>query len=300
MPADKIFILGLVGNATAIAVYASPIPTFSIISRKKSTEMFSVVPYVLTLLTAALGLYYGMMKSGGGLLIVTVNCVGCVFELAYIIIFYKYASKASRRKIWKLLGVELFILSSLILITLFATRGKLRIIVIGSVASAIAIAMYASPLSVMRTVIRTKNVEAMPLTLTIFLLINGILWSGFAFFTKDIFIGIPSVAGSVCAVGQIVLYIVCKILRQKKEESSKPEGKQHIIDVKESSTEAIDLRIPPLRQQSLTGSAAFRTASGKVMDLLKELKEIPTGIPACRTASEKLFKEAPQYVELAK
>ena len=67
-------------------------------------------------------------------------------------------------------------------------------------------AMYASPLSVMGQVIRTRSVEFMPLPLTIMMLLNCTAWSSFCFYVGDLFIGVPNYIGIVLSIAQVVLY----------------------------------------------------------------------------------------------
>ena len=49
---------------------------------------------------------------------------------------------------------------------------------VGIVADVVTVAMYASPLSVMHTVVTTKSVEFMPLPLSLNVLTNALAWTG--------------------------------------------------------------------------------------------------------------------------
>lgn len=53
------------------------------------------IPYVTTLLSTALWTYYGLLKSGG-LLIVTVNGTGSVMQATYVIFFLIFAPMKTR------------------------------------------------------------------------------------------------------------------------------------------------------------------------------------------------------------
>lgn len=67
-------------------------PTFYSIYKKKSSEGYQSIPYVVALLSALLLLYYGFLKTNA-ILIITINCIGCVIEVAYLIMYIIYAPK---------------------------------------------------------------------------------------------------------------------------------------------------------------------------------------------------------------
>lgn len=72
-------------------------PTFRRIIRNKSTEQFSGLPYIYALLNCLICLWYGTpIVSPGIILVFTVNSVGAVFQLAYILIFIIYAERTKK------------------------------------------------------------------------------------------------------------------------------------------------------------------------------------------------------------
>ncbi|CAA3007049.1 Bidirectional sugar transporter SWEET16 [Olea europaea subsp. europaea] len=178
------------GNVISILMFASPIKTFKHVVKKKSTENFKGLPYITTLLSTSLWSFYGVLKPGG-LLVLTVNGAGAVLHIIFVSLFLVYAPKNVKVKSIKLVGiVDVFFLGVVIAVTLLAFREGMRITVVGILCAALTFGMYAAPLSVMRTVIKTKSVKYMPFWLTFFQFLNGGVWSTYALLIKDFYIGV--------------------------------------------------------------------------------------------------------------
>ena len=69
--------------------------TFWKIVRNGSTEDFESAPYVVTLLSSSLWVYYGITKPDG-FLVATVNGVGIILEAIYVTLFLIYATPSLR------------------------------------------------------------------------------------------------------------------------------------------------------------------------------------------------------------
>ncbi|EEF49905.1 bidirectional sugar transporter SWEET16 [Ricinus communis] len=228
--ANLSFIVGILGNIISILVFASPIKTFWIVMKKKSTENYKGVPYITTLLSTSLWTFYGLLNPDG-LLVVTVNGTGVVFQSVYVTLFLIYAPKDKKIKSAKLVALlNVGFVGAVIAVTLLAMHGHLRLTFVGIVCAALTIGMYAAPLSAMRMVIKTKSVEYMPFLLSFFLFLNGGIWSIYALLVKDIYIGVPNATGFVLGSVQLILYAIYK----SKSPSTKPqdaigEGSAHSV-----------------------------------------------------------------------
>ncbi|XVE56523.1 hypothetical protein DITRI_Ditri04bG0017500 [Diplodiscus trichospermus] len=224
-----VFIFGLLGNISSFVVFLAPVPTFVRIFKKKSTEGFQSIPYVVSLFSAMLWIYYAFVKSGAFLLI-TINSFGCVIETIYIAIYIAYAPKQARMftlRILILLNFGGF--CSILLLSHFLAKGSNRVQLLGWICVAFATSVFAAPLSIMRQVIRTKSVEFMPFYLSFLLTLSAIMWLFYGIFLKDLYISIPNVLGFVFGLLQMVLYAVYKNYKTVViEEVKLPE---HSIDV---------------------------------------------------------------------
>ncbi|XP_044338716.1 bidirectional sugar transporter SWEET6a-like [Triticum aestivum] len=65
-------------------------------------------------------------------------------------------------------------------------------------------AMYASPLTIMGKVIKTKSVEYMPFFLSLVSFLNGVCWTSYALIKFDLYVTIPNGLGAL-----FVLLLAC-------------------------------------------------------------------------------------------
>lgn len=201
------FTFGILGNLISLMVFLSPLPTFYRVYRKKSTEGFQSTPYVVTLFSCMLWMYYAFVKSGAELL-VTINGVGCVIETVYLAMYLAYAPKSARMLTAKmLLGLNIGLFGVIALVTLLLSRGELRVHVLGWICVAVSLSVFAAPLSIIRLVIRTKSVEFMPFSLSFFLVLSAVIWFLYGLLKKDVFVALPNVLGFVFGVAQMALYM---------------------------------------------------------------------------------------------
>eukprot|EP01018_Ginkgo_biloba_P024965 Gb_30076 [translate_table: standard] len=144
------FIFGIFGNVTALFLFLAPVITFWKIIKKKSTEQFSGIPYVSTLLNCLLSAWYGLpFISPNNMLVSTINGTGAIIEIFYVILFLVYADKKNKAKIFGILVMVLAVFTMVTLVSMLALHGHTRKIFCGFAAAIFSICMYASPLSVM-------------------------------------------------------------------------------------------------------------------------------------------------------
>ncbi|OVA04358.1 SWEET sugar transporter [Macleaya cordata] len=202
---------GLLGNIVSFIVCLAPLPTFYRVYRRKSTEGFQSIPYVVALFSAMLWMYYGLLKGNAGFMLITINSVACIIESIYIIMYLVYAPRGARIftiKLLLLLNVGLY--GSILLFTILLAKGPKRVTVLGWICSAFAVSVFAAPLSIMRLVIKTKSVEFMPFSLSFFLTLCAIMWFFYGLLLKDFYIAFPNVLGFTFGMAQMLLYIIYK------------------------------------------------------------------------------------------
>eukprot|EP00897_Mesotaenium_endlicherianum_P004810 jgi/Mesen1/4357/ME000022S03646 len=201
-------VIAIFGNITALGLFTAPIATFTRIWRKRSTEEFSPLPYICTLLNCSLWTLYGLpFVTEGNILVSTVNGVGVILEASYLIIFFAFALPHIRLRASKYLAAVVALFGIILAVTLAALHGHSnRGRVVGVVSDVVTIFMYASPLVAMRLVIVTRSVEFMPFFLSFNAFANGVVWSVYAIYVRDIYLLIPNSVGALLGAGQLVLY----------------------------------------------------------------------------------------------
>ncbi|KAL6601781.1 hypothetical protein ACP70R_006097 [Stipagrostis hirtigluma subsp. patula] len=197
---------GILGNIVSFLVFLAPTPTFLRVYRKKSTEGFSSVPYVVALFSCALWIFYALVKTNSSPLL-TINAFGCVVEAAYIILYLIYAPPAARLRTlaaFLLLNVAAF--SLIVVVTVVLVAEPHRVKVLGSICLAFSMAVFVAPMSVILVVIRTKSAEFMPFSLSFFLTLSAVAWFFYGLLTKDLYVALPNVGGFFFSSVQMVLY----------------------------------------------------------------------------------------------
>ncbi|WJX16608.1 hypothetical protein P8452_06614 [Trifolium repens] len=209
--------VAVIGNVASVSLYAAPIVTFKRVIRKKSTEEFSCVPYIIALLNCLLFTWYGLpivSYKWENFPLVTVNGVGIVLELAYVLIYFLYSTPKGKVKVAMIALPVLLSFCAIALASAFAFPDHShRKLLVGSIGLGISIAMYASPLIVMKKVIQTKSVEFMPLPLSLCSFLASVLWLTYGLLIRDIFVAGPSVIGTPLGILQLVLH--CKYWKRK-------------------------------------------------------------------------------------
>ncbi|XP_047155707.1 bidirectional sugar transporter SWEET17 [Vigna umbellata] len=224
---DLSFFFGVIGNIISILMFLSPVPTFWKIAKHGSTEDFSCLPYICTLLNCFLWTYYGIIKAGE-YLVATVNGFGILVETIYIILFLVYAPKGIRARTAILAVIlDVVIFAAAVVTTLLALQGDSRSGAVGIMGAGLNIVMYSSPLSVMKTVVTTKSVEYMPFLLSFFFFLNGGVWLLYAVLVRDVILGVPNGTGFVLGTIQLVLYAIYRNGGKEVSKNRLEEGLQH-------------------------------------------------------------------------
>ncbi|EEF51730.1 bidirectional sugar transporter SWEET10 [Ricinus communis] len=233
------FAFGLLGNIISFLVCLAPMPTFYQICKKKTSEGFQSIPYVIALFSATLWLFYAIFANDATLLI-TINSFAFFMETAYIAIYLFYAVKKDRLFTTKLvLSLNIFAFGSICVIAMFLTHGQKRVQLLGWICMVFALCVFVAPLAIVRKVIKTKSVEFMPFSLSFFLTLSAVMWFFYGFLKKDLYVAVPNILGFMFGVLQMILYLIYRNPKKTGDDDQKANElpNQHsIIDVAKLNT----------------------------------------------------------------
>ncbi|KAH0470818.1 hypothetical protein IEQ34_000541 [Dendrobium chrysotoxum] len=236
------------GNILSFMVALTPMTTFYKVYRKKSTGSFQSTPYVVALSSATLWLYYAFLNHN--VLLLTINTCTCALESVYLAIYLFYASKKIRLSTVKMIfffNVGLF--GSVLLITLGFLNERKRTEITGWICASFAVSVFVAPLSIMasfflqRLVIRTKSVEYMPFSLSLFLTLSAVAWFFYGLLLRDFFVALPNVLGILFGVAQIILYFIYMNVKNDKLEQNMNQD----IEVENITNSNLDLEMAEKR-----------------------------------------------------
>ncbi|KAK8357145.1 hypothetical protein V6Z12_A05G399800 [Gossypium hirsutum] len=178
------------------------------IYKKKAVEEFKPDPYIATAMNCMLWIFYGLpMVHPDSVLVVTINSIGLAMELIYLSIFFLYAPNKGRAKVIGWLALEILFLGvvAACTLTLRKTHAQ-RSDLVGILCVIFGVLMYASPLTIMRKVIKTKSVKYMPFYLSLANFLNGVIWVTYALIGFDLYILIGNGLGALSGAIQLILY----------------------------------------------------------------------------------------------
>lgn len=215
------FDVTLIATLFTIFFFVSPIEAGIKIYKAKDAGEFSATPCILAAACSLTQVYYclvSLIRQHGAnalWLNISVNAFGLIANEGLLIFHYVYSSK--RVKVFLQNAVMLGVLGGFILALEFGLKNSSPAIqwwkqqptylnVCSIVAVVINIGMYAGPLAVMGTVIRTKSVQFMPLTPSVFVCCASTFWMTEGLMLGDVTFWLPNAIGLALGVFQLILY----------------------------------------------------------------------------------------------
>ncbi|XP_050104840.1 bidirectional sugar transporter SWEET2a-like [Malus sylvestris] len=203
--------LSLLKSRMATDILTVHQPTFKRIVITKSTEQFSGLPYIYALLNCLICSWYGLpVVKTGIILVATVNSVVAVFQLVYLSMFIRYTERAIKLRMMGLIAAIFVVFAFVVFVSLGLLDYDERQTFVRYLSVASLISMFASPLFIIKLVIKTRSVEFMPFNLSLATFLMSLSFSAYGVFKKDPFplckCYIPNGIGTILGLVQLALY----------------------------------------------------------------------------------------------
>lgn len=241
-------------------LYASQIPLCWQMSREGygSSEKYSFMPTLATLLNCLLWASYGLLNGKGGS-VLGVNSGGVLFCLLYAVCFLLYAPGVRGRV--HLLSQLATAASILILVDLplFVLRPARAVTILGCICVAVNIILFASPVLSIAHAVSARDVSRVPVMLTCANLVCGCLWTSLGVLSGDLFVSIPNLVGIFLTLAQLAVILYVRTLPPSMAHSSAASTSQ-----KQGGTHGQPIAMPMPGDSLLnTATATHAATSGR-------------------------------------
>eukprot|EP00542_Grammatophora_oceanica_P018942 CAMPEP_0194049396 /NCGR_PEP_ID=MMETSP0009_2-20130614/30616_1 /TAXON_ID=210454 /ORGANISM="Grammatophora oceanica, Strain CCMP 410" /LENGTH=233 /DNA_ID=CAMNT_0038695543 /DNA_START=55 /DNA_END=756 /DNA_ORIENTATION=+ len=201
---------GALAPLAGILVFLAPIPTMRGIARDKTTGTLPLLPYSSMIGNCILWVTYGILKQQSK--IWSCNVVGLVLGTWYWFQFIKYAPKNNLGKaslpgtVTQHVQAMGAIAAATMILAFFIQDGA---DLVGNMGVVLCVAMFASPLAALRTVIETRSAKSIPLPFTLASILNCFLWSTVGLLDMhDVNVIVPNLLGLFFGVVQVLLKFI--------------------------------------------------------------------------------------------
>jgi solute carrier family 50 protein (sugar transporter) len=175
--------------------------------KQKTVGQFTDVPLLLTMINCTLQVLYQFPQGNEQPFLI--NAVGMALNVAWLTIFMIY-NENRKMLLAKIIGVVLVCVACEMVSVIMQATGSTEhqgIAMVGNLAVIFNIGMYAAPLAALGTVIATRSVETLPITIVLAVLLASFLWGFYGKWIGDYVIGIPNDIGVCLAFVQIIIWL---------------------------------------------------------------------------------------------
>ncbi|GLJ30186.1 hypothetical protein SUGI_0597040 [Cryptomeria japonica] len=223
--------VGFLGSAFALFMYGAPICTFRRVMLNKTSGEMSGLPYAVGLFNCLVYAWYGCPLISNGwdnALVLAINTIGLLLQCCFCTIYLLFALPKSKRRMGTMVVGVLMAFLSLVTVSMWGLNAQKKLVV-GSTGMVASVILYGSPLSDIRTVVRTKSVECMSFYFSFFAFLGSVLWLVYGALSKDNLIMAPNFLGIPLASVQIIIY--CMYKRKKRLRVAAEDGKVEVVTV---------------------------------------------------------------------
>lgn len=192
---------------TSVLLCAAPLPTIAEIKSSQTVGQLPLLPYSCMAANNVLWTVYGALQQQATIWIP--NAAGILLALYFLKSFIKFAPRKAptlpgsvKQHVGAVLGVTAGAVTA-------AVSPFIKTEYIGTAAVLFCIALFASPLASIKTVIQNKSARSIPLPFTVMAIANTLFWSVTGIVKlKDFNVIVPNVLGLFFGLIQVSLKLI--------------------------------------------------------------------------------------------
>ncbi|XP_050233182.1 bidirectional sugar transporter SWEET1-like [Mercurialis annua] len=201
-----LFTFGILGLLFQIVGYLDPLSTIRKMVHAKSTTAVTGLPAIFSLLSSLLYAWYGTpLVSSNNLLVCLTNGIGAAVYLTFVVVYIVYSTNVERVRTVSTLVLTIMTWLTIALPSLFISDNKEKKLFCGSFAAIGSAIAAATPFSILRTVVMTRDAGQLSSFSTIFTMLSTLAWSAYGFMHVDPFVIIPNLYGCGVSIIQLLL-----------------------------------------------------------------------------------------------
>jgi solute carrier family 50 protein (sugar transporter) len=177
------------------------IPIMQIRSGHGHIGSTNFVPFLALLTNAVLWTRYGVVQSDKT--VVVVNVIGTLIALFALLQFYQYSNTDGKDKLEQFM----LLVCGTLFLTLLWLRWSGNVSMLGYLAAGTSVALFGSPLSSVKEVLRTRSAASLNGSFILLGCIVSALWTVYGKKLNDNFIMVPNFIGCLLSIAQGLLYL---------------------------------------------------------------------------------------------
>jgi len=192
--------LSLLGPVMTLFISQSSVSTAWHILKMKTVGKLPLIPFVCLFTSGAIWSIYGFYVND-----VTIFWANCIAALSGVLCMLVYQAHSGVL----LTNIGLYTTALIIISYCFMLAIENNLALVGFIGDIVAIVLFASPLSVIRTVLTDRSTAAMPFMTSLSTWLNTFVWSVYGYFvSNDAYVYVPNLIGLALASAQLMLYLI--------------------------------------------------------------------------------------------
>lgn len=174
------------------------------IVKSGTTGNSSALSFVTCYTSCLMWMKYGMLI--GDQFILLVNLFGATLQACYVYVFILYSVKKNKT-IKQMIAATCF-LATVYVYSFYEDDKALAAKYVGFLSCTVTVLFFASPLTTMAMVIKSKNTESLPFPIIMTSLVVSCQWFAYGCLLNDHFIQIPNFLGCALSAFQLCFFVI--------------------------------------------------------------------------------------------